>query len=59
MVQFRQGAEDHNSEKQIVNSNAWVQTVINIGSKIEAKKFDEKKLKSFLPEMRQMTKMQT
>ncbi|MDD2402555.1 MAG: HigA family addiction module antitoxin [Clostridia bacterium] len=59
LVQFRQGAEDYHNEKQIVNANAWVQTAINIGNEIETEKFDEKKLKFFLSEMRQMAKMNT
>lgn len=59
LVQFRQGSDNQIDEKHMINANAWVQTVINLGAEIQTKKFDEKKLKLFISEIRQMTKMDT
>ena len=53
LVQFRQSQSV--DEKTMMNSNAWVQTVINMGRKIETQPYSEKKLKSFLPKFREMT----
>lgn len=43
------------SVKNIVNSNAWLQTAIYVGADMEVDAFDEKKLKSYLSEIRSMT----
>lgn len=43
------------SEKNVLNSNAWVQTAINIGSEIETDKYNSRRLKSHLSEIRNMT----
>ena len=53
IVQFRRTQSI--DEKVILNSNAWVQTVINLGKKIETKAYSEKKLKEYLPQIRSMT----
>lgn len=53
LVQFRH--TNRIDEKNILNANAWVQTVINIGKQIETEPYHEKKLKSYLPEIRKMT----
>ncbi len=42
-------------EKNVINSRAWVQTAINISSKIETKPYNAQKLKSVLPEIKKMT----
>lgn len=42
-------------EKNIINSNAWVQTALNIGKGITTSKYDAKKLRSHLNEIRDMT----
>jgi HTH-type transcriptional regulator/antitoxin HigA len=39
----------------IINANVWVQTAINRGMDITTKPFDEKKLRSYLKEIRSMT----
>ncbi len=43
------------NEKDIINSRAWIQTAINMSQTIETKPYDSRKLKSFLPELRNMT----
>lgn len=43
------------TEKNIINSKAWVQTAINISNEIETNKYDAEKLKFFLTEIRGMT----
>lgn len=53
LVQFRQA--QCVDEKIILNSNAWVQTVINIGKQIETQPYSEKRLKKYLPQIREMT----
>ena len=53
LVQFRQTQAI--DEKIILNSNAWVQTVINIGKQIETQPFSERKLKEYLPNIIAMT----
>lgn len=52
-VQFRSSGEL--SEKNIINSNVWLQVVINESFKQETSKFDHKKLRSMLPELRELT----
>lgn len=54
LVNFRQ--EINNSEiKNIVNSQAWLQTAINMAKSISTEPFNAKKLESYLPEIREMT----
>lgn len=53
IVQFRQ--TQYIDEKIILNSNAWVQTVINFGKEMETKSYSEKRLKEHLPQLREMT----
>ena len=53
LVQFRQVQTV--DEKVVLNSNAWVQTVFNIGKTIDTKPFSEKELKRFLPRIKEMT----
>jgi addiction module HigA family antidote len=53
LVQFRQ--TQYVDEKTILNSNAWVQTVINIGRQIDTQPYSEKRLKEYLPQIREMT----
>lgn len=53
LVQFRQ--TNCIDDKIVLNSNAWVQTVINIGKQIETQPYSEKRLKEHLPEIREMT----
>lgn len=43
------------SDKNIINANVWLQTAINKGLEISVEPFDEKKLKSYIPEIRSMT----
>ncbi len=54
LVNYRSGNRSVN-EKIIINSNAWVQTAINYSKSIETNPYSEKKLKSYLPEIRSMT----
>ena len=54
LVNFRIGIST-SSEKNEINSKAWIQTAINLSKSIEAKPFDAEKLKSYLPELRSMT----
>lgn len=41
--------------KHVINANAWIQTGINFAKNMVCEPFDEKKLKHFLMEIRQMT----
>ncbi len=43
------------TEKNIMNSNAWVQTALNLTERIDCKPFNKQLLESFLPEIRSMT----
>ena len=54
LVNFRTGIST-TSEKNIINSRAWIQTAINFSKSIETKSFNADKLKSYLPEIRSMT----
>jgi Zn-dependent peptidase ImmA (M78 family) len=54
LVNFRTGISTI-SEKNVINLRAWIQTAINLSKNIETKRFDEDKLKEFLPELRGMT----
>ena len=57
LVQFRK--TQCVDEKIILNSNAWVQTVINIGRQVETQPYSEKNLKNYLPQIREMTLQST
>ena len=54
LVNFR-SCNTPESEKNRVNSGAWIQTAINKAYEIETKPFDAKRLKAYLPELRSMT----
>ena len=54
LVNYRTGVNTV-SEKNVINSRAWVQTAINYSKKIETTNYDAAKLKSYLPELRGMT----
>ncbi len=54
LVNFR-GSSASSSEKNIINSRAWIQTAINISKSMETKPYDSDKLKAYLPELRGMT----
>jgi len=57
LVQYRHSNKI--DEKVISNSNAWVQTVINFGKQMETQPYCEKKLKGYLPQIREMTLQST
>ncbi|MGN0407672.1 MAG: HigA family addiction module antitoxin [Bacteroides sp.] len=54
LVNYRTGISTH-SQKNVINSRAWIQTAINISKSIETKPYNAEKLKSYLPELRSMT----
>lgn len=54
LANFRTGVKEIN-EKNVINANVWLQTAINIGKDIECGEFDEKLLKSYIQEIREMT----
>lgn len=54
LVNFR-ASSSCNSEKNIINSRAWIQTAMNISKNIETKPYNAEKLKGYLPELRGMT----
>ncbi len=54
LVNFRSGSVC-NSEKNIINSRAWIQTAMNISRNIETDSYNAEKLKGYLPEIRGMT----
>lgn len=54
LVNYRTGTKQV-TEKNVINSRAWVQTAINIGKNIETSNFDKEKLISYLPNIRNMT----
>ena len=54
LVNYRTGVSKI-SEKNVINSRAWVQTAINYSQRIETKAYDAEKLKAYLPELRSMT----
>ena len=54
LVNFR-SSSSYNSEKNIINSRAWIQTAMNISKSIETKPYNAEKLKRGLPELRSMT----
>lgn len=53
LVNFRTGISTV-EEKNMINSKAWLQTVINFGKDMDTDIFDVKKLKGYLPEIRNM-----
>ena len=54
LVNFR-SSSSNGSEKNIINSRAWIQTAINISKSIDTKPYNAEKLKGYLPEFRGMT----
>lgn len=54
LVNFRSGTSKV-SEKNIINSKAWIQTAMNFAKEIKTEPFNPVKLKKFLPELRGMT----
>ena len=54
LVNFR-SSSSYSSEKNIINSRAWIQTAINISKNINTKPYNAEKLKGYLPELRGMT----
>lgn len=54
LVQYRTAVTEV-KDINVINSNAWVQTAINIGNEIETNVFDAKKLRKLLPFIRKMT----
>jgi addiction module HigA family antidote len=54
LVNFRT-VKTTTSEKNVINSRAWIQTAINLSKTIETKSFDANRLKELLPELRGMT----
>ena len=54
LVNYRRGSSIID-EKNIINSNAWIQSAINISSDYELKPYNAELLKKSLPELRSMT----
>ena len=54
LVNYRTGISKTN-EKNVINSRAWIQTAINISQGIQTEPYNPEKLKSYLPELRNMT----
>lgn len=54
LVQYRTAVTEV-QDINVINANAWIQTAINIGRNMNVDKFDMKKLRNSLPEIRQMT----
>lgn len=54
LVNFRTGISEI-EEKNIINSQAWIQTAINYSKNIDTNPFDAEKLNGYLPEFRSMT----
>jgi HTH-type transcriptional regulator/antitoxin HigA len=54
LIQYRSANKDI-QEKNIINSNAWVQTALNIGADIDVGRFDMKLFKKSIVEIRDMT----
>jgi HTH-type transcriptional regulator/antitoxin HigA len=55
LVQFRQSQTTEVSEKNIVNSNAWVQTAFNFGTQCEVGSYSEAKMKACIKDIRMLT----
>ncbi|MGN0390376.1 MAG: HigA family addiction module antitoxin [Wujia sp.] len=54
LVNYRTGIST-NSQKNVINARAWIQTAINFSKSIETKPYNAKTLRSYLPELRSMT----
>lgn len=54
LVNFRSGTSD-DSDKKSINSRAWIQTAINVSKENSVRLYDAKRLKGYLPEIRNMT----
>ncbi len=54
LVNYRCAVKEIN-EKNVINSNAWVQTAMNLAKEVETEDFNGKKLKKHIPEIREMT----
>lgn len=54
LVNFR-SARTVTSEKNVINSRAWIQTAMNIAKGIHTDSYNPEKLKAYLPELRAMT----
>ena len=54
LVSFRSSLTS-SSEKNVINSRAWIQTAMNISVNIETSPYNAEKLKEYLPELRGMT----
>lgn len=57
LVNYRTATQNV-SQKNIINSRAWIQTAINFGKKTQVNNFNEQKLESYIPEIRSMTLQQ-
>lgn len=54
LVNYRSAITNMN-DKNKINSKAWIQTAINCSEQIETEPYNAEKLRSFLPELREMT----
>lgn len=54
LVNYRTGIAS-GSEKNVINSKAWIQTAINISKSLETKPYNAERLNYYLPELRSMT----
>ncbi len=54
LVNYRTGISNI-TEKNTINSRAWIQTAINFSKNIKTEAYDAEKLRSYLPELRSMT----
>ena len=54
LVNYRTGTSKI-SEKNVINSKAWIQTAVNLSKNLETAPYNEALLKSYLPELRSMT----
>ena len=57
LVNFRAGISSFD-EKNLINARAWVQTAMNVALKTDVATFDSEKLKSYLPDIRSMTRQE-
>lgn len=53
LVNFKSSLS-YNSEKNLINSRAWLQTAMNISKSIETKPYNAEKLKGYLAELKDM-----
>lgn len=54
LVNYRSGTNKI-TQKNIINSRAWLQTAINIGKTLKTDTFDKSKLEQYIPQIRRMT----